>query len=64
MDGTHISYMVRPSEQHKFIGRKGHSTQNVRIVCDWNMCYIFALLGWEDIAHDACCLRMSSQFPS
>ncbi|KAL4374529.1 hypothetical protein AHAS_Ahas05G0190900 [Arachis hypogaea] len=23
------------------------------VVCDWDMCFIFALSGWEGIAHDA-----------
>ena len=45
--------LVSPSEQPKFIGRKGYPTQDVMALCDWNMCFISALLGWEGTAHDA-----------
>nr|KYP47354.1 hypothetical protein KK1_031037 [Cajanus cajan] len=53
IDGTHIPCVVSPSEQPKFIGRKGYPTQNVMAVCDWDMCFIFALPRWEGTAHDA-----------
>nr|KYP71030.1 hypothetical protein KK1_010273 [Cajanus cajan] len=52
IDGTHIPCVISPSEQPKFIGRKGYPTQNVMAFCDWDMCFIFALLGWEGTAHD------------
>ncbi|KAL4313864.1 hypothetical protein AHAS_Ahas15G0027700 [Arachis hypogaea] len=42
-----------PSDQPKFIGRKGYPTQNIMAVCDWDMWFIFALPEWEDTAHDA-----------
>ncbi|KAL4357256.1 hypothetical protein AHAS_Ahas09G0168500 [Arachis hypogaea] len=53
IDGTHIPCVVSPSGQPKFIGRKGYPTQNIMVVCDWDMCFIFALPGWEGTAHDA-----------
>ncbi|XLU27545.1 hypothetical protein S245_063611, partial [Arachis hypogaea] len=53
IDGTHIPYVVSPSDQPKFIGRKGYPTQNIMAVYDWDMCFIFVLVGWEGIAHDA-----------
>ncbi|XP_057719160.1 uncharacterized protein LOC130980551 [Arachis stenosperma] len=53
IDGTHIPCVVSPSDQPKFIGRKGYPTQNIMAVCDWDMCFIFALPGWEGTAHDA-----------
>ena len=28
------------------------STQNVMIVCDFNMCFTFAWVRWEGVAHD------------
>ncbi|XP_072084628.1 uncharacterized protein [Arachis hypogaea] len=52
IDGTHIPCVVSPSDQPKFIGRKGYPTQNIMAVCDWDMCFIFALPGWEGTAHD------------
>ncbi|XLU20481.1 hypothetical protein S245_056547, partial [Arachis hypogaea] len=53
IDGTHIPCVVSPSDQPKFIRRKGYPTQNIMAVCDWDMCFIFALPGWEGTAHDA-----------
>ncbi|XLS75828.1 hypothetical protein HN51_032693 [Arachis hypogaea] len=53
IDDTHIPCVVSPSDQPKFIGRKGYPTQNIMAVCDWDMCFIFALPGWEDTVHDA-----------
>ena len=46
--------MVSPSEQPRFIGRKGVPTQNISVVYDWNMCFTFVLAGLEGTAHDAC----------
>ena len=48
-----IPCIVSPSEQPKFIGRKGYPTQNVMAVCDSNMCFISTLLRWEGTTHDA-----------
>lgn len=53
IDGTHIPCVVSSSEQPRYIGRKGYPTQNIMAVCDWDMCFIFALPGWEGTAHDA-----------
>lgn len=53
IDGTHVSCVVSASEQPRFIGRKGYPTQNIMVVCDWNMCFTFDLAGWEGTAHDA-----------
>ncbi|KAL6315542.1 hypothetical protein AAG906_000844 [Vitis piasezkii] len=33
--------------------RKGMATQNVMAVCDFNMCFTFAWVGWEGATHDA-----------
>jgi hypothetical protein len=49
-----VSCVVSASDQTRFIGRKGHPTQNIMAVCDWNMCFTFVLAGWEGTAHDAC----------
>ena len=52
IDGTHIPCVVSPSEQPKFIGRKGYPTLNVMAACAWNMCFTFVLPGWEGTTHD------------
>lgn len=53
IDDTHISRVVTPSEQVRFIGRKDISRQNIMVACDCNMCFTFVLAGWEGIVHDA-----------
>ncbi|KAI3744360.1 hypothetical protein L1987_57439 [Smallanthus sonchifolius] len=52
IDGTHVRASVRQSEQAKYIGRKGYATQNIMVVCDFNMCFTFVWAGWEGTAHD------------
>ena len=37
IDDIHISFIVSPAEQARFIGRKGIPTQNIMVVCDWNI---------------------------
>jgi len=44
IDGTHVPCVVTPGEQPRFIGRKGVPTQNIMVVCDWNMCFTFVLV--------------------
>ena len=45
--------MTPKKRQVPYIGRKGITTQNVIAVCDFNMCFAFAWVGWEGAAHDA-----------
>ncbi|CAI9269987.1 unnamed protein product [Lactuca saligna] len=52
IDGTHMKASVPQHEQIKFIGRKNFVTQNIMAACDFNMCFTFALAGWEGTAHD------------
>ncbi|KAL4556017.1 hypothetical protein LXL04_038652 [Taraxacum kok-saghyz] len=52
IDGTHVKASVAQHEQAKYIGRKGHATQNIMAVCDFNMCFTFVWAGWEGTAHD------------
>ena len=53
IDGTHIPVVAPKKRQVPYIGRKGITTQNVIAVCDFNMCFAFAWVGWEGAAHDA-----------
>ena len=53
IDGKHIPVVVPGDRQIPYIGRKGMTTQNVMVVCDFNMCFTFAWAGWEGAAHDA-----------
>jgi len=42
-DGTHVPCMITHSEQARFIRRKGIPTQNIMVVCGWNMCFYFCI---------------------
>ena len=53
IDGTHIPIVAPRKRQVPYISRKGITTQNVMVVCDFNMCFTFAWAGWEGAAHDA-----------
>ena len=53
IEGPHIPVMIPKQKQVPCISRKGITTQNVMIVCDFNMCFTFTWAGWEGAAHDA-----------
>ncbi|KAK8936361.1 hypothetical protein KSP39_PZI013880 [Platanthera zijinensis] len=53
IDGTHVDARIPVEDQVRYIGRHGTTTQNVMAVCDFNMCFTFALAGWEGSAHDS-----------
>ncbi|XP_021807355.1 uncharacterized protein LOC110751234 [Prunus avium] len=53
IDGTHVPVVVPRERQVPYIGRKGITTQNIMVVCEFNMCFTFAWAAWEGSAHDA-----------
>ncbi|KAK8914508.1 hypothetical protein KSP39_PZI023824 [Platanthera zijinensis] len=53
IDGTHVDARILVEDQVRYIGWHGTMTQNVMAVCDFNMCFTFALAGWEGSAHDS-----------
>ncbi|KAF7141967.1 hypothetical protein RHSIM_Rhsim06G0077900 [Rhododendron simsii] len=53
IDGTHIKAHPELEQLLRWIGRKGYPTQNIMAVCDFAMCFTFALTRWEGSAHDA-----------
>lgn len=52
IDGTHIPVTVPTSEQIKYIGRHGYPSQNVMVVCDFDIRFTFAVIGWLELIHD------------
>nr|XP_043639060.1 uncharacterized protein LOC122610130 [Erigeron canadensis] len=52
IDGTHIQACIPESKQIPYIGRKGVPTFNVMATCDFDMCFTFVSVGWEESAHD------------
>ncbi|KAL0284911.1 UNVERIFIED_CONTAM: hypothetical protein Sangu_2803100 [Sesamum angustifolium] len=52
IDRTHIKASLPCEKQIPFIGRKGVPTQNIMVACDFSLCFIFVLPGWEGSVHD------------
>jgi hypothetical protein len=52
IDGSHFPASVLSTEQPKYIGHHGYSSQNVMVVCDFNMRYTFVVIGWPGSMHD------------
>ncbi|XP_058733700.1 protein ALP1-like [Vicia villosa] len=52
IDGTHIPAIVPTKDQIRYIGRKGFPTQNVMLVCNFDMLFTFVVVGWPGTAHD------------
>ncbi|XP_045797408.1 putative nuclease HARBI1 [Trifolium pratense] len=68
IDGTHIPAIVPTKDQIPYIGRKGYPTQNVMLVCNFDMLITFVVVGWPGTAHDTRILssvieEMKSVFP-
>ena len=67
--GRHIRASVPQKDEVKYIDRKGYATQNIMVVCDFNMCFTFVWAGWEGTAHDTrifneALQRLDLNFPS
>ena len=45
LDSTHINVWVLPEDQPRYRNRKGHLTQNVLAVCDFEMRFKYILAG-------------------
>ncbi|KAL5560495.1 hypothetical protein UlMin_036706 [Ulmus minor] len=51
--GVYVRARITPQNQVPFIGRKGTPTQNKMVVSNFDMQFIYALVGWEGNDHDA-----------
>ena len=51
LDGTHIPAKVVGREVASY--RKGTISQNVLVVCNFDLEFIYVLSGWEGSAHDS-----------
>jgi hypothetical protein len=52
IDGTHVEVVVPNDKKVQYLCRKGHTTQNVLAVVDFDMRFIFVLAGWLGSVHD------------
>ena len=52
IDGTHVPCVVPSNKFVQHLCRKGMTTQNVMVVCDFDMRFSFVLAGWPGSVHD------------
>jgi hypothetical protein len=52
IDGTHVPCVVPNNLFMQHLCRKGMTTQNVMVTCDFNMRFTFVLSGWPGSVHD------------
>ncbi|WVZ60458.1 hypothetical protein U9M48_010475 [Paspalum notatum var. saurae] len=52
IDGTHVEVVVPKDKMVQYLCRKGHTTQNVFAVVDFDMRFTFVLAGWPGSVHD------------
>jgi hypothetical protein len=52
IDGTHIPIVVPSSVMTAHFNRYQETTQNVLVVCDFDMRFTFVVAGWPGLVHD------------
>jgi hypothetical protein len=68
IDGTHVPVVVPPTKVPQYLSRHGYCSQNVMVVCDFDMRFTFVLAGWPGSVHDMrpfkdALTRFSHRFP-
>lgn len=61
---TYIHNSTLAYEVSAFRGWKPYPTQNVFTVVDFNLCFTYALVRWEGLAHDALVLSDAPKRPN
>jgi hypothetical protein len=57
LDRTHIPIKVPTEDQIRYRNRKGSLMQNILIVCDFDIRFLYILAGWEGSAHNGRVLK-------
>jgi hypothetical protein len=52
LDGTHVKVVVNKSKRVPYLNRHNDTSQNVLVVCDFDMRFTFVLSGWPGSTHD------------
>ena len=52
IDGTHVPCVVPKNLFMQHLSRKGRTTQNVMVACDFDMRFTSVLSGWPGLVHD------------
>ncbi|XP_056687225.1 uncharacterized protein [Spinacia oleracea] len=63
IDGTHIPCVVPEEDRIPYIGRKGHPTQNILAICDFDMLFTYFVVGWPGSVHDNRVLKNAMDNP-
>jgi hypothetical protein len=68
IDGTHVPVVVPPNKVPQYLSRHSYCSQNVMVVCDFDMRFTFVLAGWPGSVHDMrpfkdARTRFSDKFP-
>ena len=53
IDGTHIQASVLVDEHPNMWNRKGFLSQNCLFVCDFDLIFMYVVMGWDDSTGDA-----------
>ncbi|KAF5953424.1 hypothetical protein HYC85_006280 [Camellia sinensis] len=53
LDETHVMARVSQEYATSYYGRKGVPTQNIIVVCDFNLCFTFVSADWDGSMHDS-----------
>ncbi|XP_026384983.1 uncharacterized protein LOC113280586 [Papaver somniferum] len=65
LDDTLISASIPFGKQTPYRGRvRGECFQNVLAICDWDMYFLYVVVGWEGTAHDSRVLTEAVRDPS
>jgi len=57
IDETHVRVKVSRADAPRFRGRKDWPTQNIFVVCDFNMKFTYVLASWEGTTLDSRILK-------
>lgn len=61
IDGTHVRAKVPAEQKVPYLGRKQYPTQNMMVVCEFDLLYTFVISGWPGSANDAKILATTLQ---
>lgn len=52
IDGTHVTVVVPTAKVVQYTGRGGYTSQNVLVICDFDMRFTIVVVGWLGSVHD------------
>ena len=52
IDGSHIHAELAKEEEVNHTGRHGYTSQNLLVICDFDLRFTFVVAGWAGSVHD------------